>query len=148
MRIKLDLNGESVSMGQYLSIGRGSSERLGRCVTERLRGANFQRSDQCCVYLSTQTTRHALGAIRSLFGVTGYTVRQTLVAPITQGSACPLLYTAGTVQGVCYAAFKGRVQRVCRATVSNYRMKTFPNIRVLFKVKFKIEPYIISRLYF
>ena len=69
---------------------RQEIERLGRCVTERLRGANFQRSDQCCVYLSTQTTRHALAAIRSLFGVTGYTVRQTLVrvAAITAGSVC------------------------------------------------------------
>jgi hypothetical protein len=65
---------------------RQEIERLGRCVTDRLRAANFQRSDQCCFYLSTQKTRHVLAAIRSLFGVTGYTVRQTLVAAITQGS--------------------------------------------------------------
>jgi len=121
----------------WVSVYREGIERLGTCVTERLRGANFQRSDQCCVYLSTQTTRHALAAIRSLFGVIWC---NWIHSPANLSSTdhirkcLPLTVHSRYCTGCVFCCLQGTGAEL---RGSNHRTKTLPDIGQYLRLNLK-----------
>jgi hypothetical protein len=130
MRIKPGLKQGNCQHGP-VCVGRGSSDR--ETTWSQLPKVGRSMS----VYLRAQTDNTTCSrwrAIQSLFGVTGYTVRQNLVAEIKYWSAYDCTQYV-LVQGLCLVALQGPAYSGRRGRaglrVGNCRMNTCSNTQVL-----------------